>query len=303
MPPDLRLALANGQGERNGTSGLERTSSTPRVLPALLVSFVYLPPFQFNRPRYAFRDWVLDSGAFSAFASGTVIDLAQYIDTCRALLATDPQLTEVFALDVIGDHLASRRNCEAMWKAGVPAIPCYHRGEPEAELLSMARDYPKLALGGVARLRGPEKLRWAEQCFARVWPKRIHGFGFGRTTAPVALGGRDQLGARAVPLRELETLRQDVGARELSEPPLRGGVPPRTRSEGAGQVADPHDRARRAPRRRPRAPSRARGEANPLRAPALRYGVREGGRHMTVIFLVLVSLLGVILLIARARKG
>jgi hypothetical protein len=31
----------------------------------------------------------------------------------------------------------------------------------------------------MARLRGERKLRFAEQCFARVWPKAIHGFGVG----------------------------------------------------------------------------------------------------------------------------
>lgn len=171
--PAVRLALSNGQAERNPT--LEYTGHHP----ALLVSFVYLKAFQANRVRYAFRDWVLDSGAFSAHQLGVTIDLPAYIETAKELLATDPQLTEVYALDVIGDHVASRRNCEAMWDAGVPAIPCYHRGEPEDALLSMARIYPKIALGGVALMRGPAKLHWASQCFARVWPKRVHGFGFG----------------------------------------------------------------------------------------------------------------------------
>lgn len=178
MPPDLRLALANGQAERNGSLDAVATS-TASTAPGLLVSFVYLAPFQANRHRYHFRDWVMDSGAFSAKNSGLTITLEDYIDKCRELLATDPLLTEVYALDVIGDHVASRRNCEAMWEAGIPAIPCYHHGEPEAVLLNLAAQYPKIALGGAVGLRSAYKLQWAQQCFARVWPKRIHGFGFG----------------------------------------------------------------------------------------------------------------------------
>lgn len=171
-PPTVRLAYHN-EGKRTLSTPLDNQA------PALLVSFVYLPGFLKNRHRYHFRDWVLDSGAFSAHNSGTVIDLQAYIDTAKELLANDPQLTEVFALDVIGDHKASMRNCEEMWKQGVPAIPCFHRGTDWSELVSLAKNYPKIALGGVAMLRGNEKMNFAQQAFARIWPARVHGFGYG----------------------------------------------------------------------------------------------------------------------------
>lgn len=179
----VRLALAGTNENR------ARTAFAPHheAKPALLVSFVYLKSFQLGRGGYGFRDWVLDSGAFSAHMSGTDIPLRTFIETAKQLLATDARLTEVFALDVIGDWKASLRNCEAMWKAGVPAIPCYHRGEPLHVLQEMARQYPKIALGGVARTRIQEKNRWAAQCFARVWPKRIHGFGFGSEASVMAM--------------------------------------------------------------------------------------------------------------------
>ena len=146
-------------------------------VPALLVSYVYLKPFLANKHKYVFRDWVMDSGGFSAWKSGTEINLQEYIDTCLRLLETDDKLTEVFALDVIGDWEASARNTEEMWRQGVPAIPAYHPGEPEAALLEMAKTYPKIALGGTVGTHAKEKDRWIGQCFARVWPKKIHGFG------------------------------------------------------------------------------------------------------------------------------
>lgn len=155
--------------------------------PALLVSYVYLDGFLKHREKYCFRDWVLDSGAFSAHNSGTAISLQAYIDTAKRLLETDGKLTEVFALDVIGDDKASLRNCEEMWKQGIPAIPTYHRGSPEAALKYLAANYPKIALGGVAMLRGDAKMKWANQCFARVWPKKIHGFGFGTESQVLGL--------------------------------------------------------------------------------------------------------------------
>ena len=80
-----------------------------------------------------------------------MIDLREYIETARELLATDPTLTEVFSLDVIGSPEGSRANTEAMWEAGIPAIPCFHYGEPEALLFEMARAYPKIAIGGSGR--------------------------------------------------------------------------------------------------------------------------------------------------------
>jgi hypothetical protein len=169
--PTVRLAF--------GARAPEGRSLTGDRLPGLLVSYAYLKPFLRNRHRYKFRDWVMDSGAFSAANSGKTISLDQYIAICKDLMANDPALVEIFALDVIGDYKASARNCAAMWDAGIPAIPCFHYGEPESALHEMAATYPKIAIGGVAYKRGNGKLRWAEQVFARVWPKRIHGFAFG----------------------------------------------------------------------------------------------------------------------------
>lgn len=155
--------------------------------PALLVSYAYLTTFLRDQGRYAYRDWVMDSGAFTAFASGKTVDLQAYIDTCKRLLEIDPKLTEVYALDVIGDWRGTVKNTEEMWRQGVPAIPCYHIGSPEDVLKGLARDYPKVALGGVAAATSQKKDFWAQQCFARIWPCKVHGFGFGSGRSIMAL--------------------------------------------------------------------------------------------------------------------
>ncbi len=142
-----------------------------------LVSYYYLDGFLKVQPDYLYRDWVMDSGAFSAHNSGVVIDLPTYIGMCGRLLDNDKTLAEVYALDVIGDHEASLINTETMWEHGIPAIPCYHAGEPWEFLVHIAKHYPKIAIGGVARKGTEVKMKFAEQCFARVWPKKIHGFG------------------------------------------------------------------------------------------------------------------------------
>lgn len=159
-------------------SKLERRALTDRhsPLPAILVSHFYIKGFDRAREAFVFRDWVMDSGAFSAHSVGIHVDLDEYIDACRVRLESDPLLSEVYSLDVIGDHKASLENWLAMKAAGIPAIPTFHLGSPWAALDEL-RDAPKIALGGMVG-KGPSvKDEFIGQCFARVWPKRLHGFG------------------------------------------------------------------------------------------------------------------------------
>lgn len=181
LAPTVRMALSNSPAERNGTL------HNLREFPAILVSFYYLEPFLKNRALYSYRDWVMDSGAFSAHFSGKSIDIMEYIEKCKELIATDSKLTEVFSLDVIGDWRKGVKNLEKMWNSGIRAIPCYHIGEPESLLVSLAKEYPKIALGGVALAKGGIKMEFAKQCFSRVWPKKIHGFGYGSQSQILAL--------------------------------------------------------------------------------------------------------------------
>ena len=186
--------------EEAGKYGKAFTTVVQEHAPALLVSYVYVEPFLKKQASYCYRDWVLDSGAFSAHMSGTEIKLQDYIDFCKKILERDPTLTEVFALDVIGDAKASQKNVEEMWRQGVPAIPCFHANEPESFIYEMAKDYPKIALGGVAMQKGEAKNNWAEQCFARIWPKKVHGFGFG-----------SQDGIMAVPWHSVDSTNWEIG--------------------------------------------------------------------------------------------
>lgn len=155
-------------------------------LPALLTSFFYLKGFLKKRTEISMRSWALDSGAFTAHNSGATISLADYIETAKHLQATDPLLQDVFALDVIGDFSASIKNAECMNRAGVQAIPTFHHGGNYADLRAMAKDYPKVALGGMAaklernhgqRLSKRDKHYFIAKCFQVIWPKRVHLFG------------------------------------------------------------------------------------------------------------------------------
>lgn len=157
---------------------LRDIADTRRFPPAsFLVSFIILKPFFKARSAYVFKEWVMDSGAFSAFNSGVEIKVGDYIQTCLELQRTDPSLTEIFSLDVIGNAPATLRNTELLWKAGVRAIPTFHFGEPWEVLIELARSYPKLAIGGCVGVSQKKKFAFMEQVFARVWPKKLHGFG------------------------------------------------------------------------------------------------------------------------------
>jgi hypothetical protein len=173
--PTVQLGVYGGSADRYP----ECTEYDLPEKPSLLVSYFYLKQFELNKHRYLYRDWVMDSGAFSAHFSGKEIDLLAYIEKSKELMATDPTLTEIYSLDVIGDWKGSLRNCEQMWEAGVKAIPTYHVGEPESVLIDLASRFDKIALGGAVGLHAKKKLEWARQCFKRIWPKKVHGFGFG----------------------------------------------------------------------------------------------------------------------------
>jgi hypothetical protein len=153
----------------------------PKLKPSILLSYHYLrktKDWRDDIKDWGYTDWVLDSGAYTAHSQGFTIDVEEYIEFCLEALQHQTRLTMVFGLDVIGDEKKTLKNCERMWEAGIPAVPTYHVDEPEAYLKYIAQEFPKIALGGVAARQGM-KLKWAEQCFARVWPKKIHGFAYG----------------------------------------------------------------------------------------------------------------------------
>lgn len=151
------------------------TASRPDS-PAYLIAYPFLDSWAEQRGSKLYRRWVLDSGAFSAHTQGAPIDKASFHRAAKAALDSNDPPSTVFGLDVIGDWRASLRNVEEAVAMGIPAVPTFHYGDPEDYLLGIAKDYPMIALGGVARLPNQTRLSWAKQCFARVWPLRMHGF-------------------------------------------------------------------------------------------------------------------------------
>ncbi len=168
----VHLAIGGSVG------GIRKTLSQPFAYgePAVLVSYAYRQVWDAVRETANVRHWIMDSGAFTAHASGKPVDLQAFIDHCHRELENDPSLKAVFGLDVIGDHEASMRNVEEMVRQGIPAIPTIHSSAP-TEAMQEARRYPLAALGGMVGKSRKVQRAFCEQAFAVLWPKWLHAFG------------------------------------------------------------------------------------------------------------------------------
>lgn len=169
----IRLACAESS---TGHYWLERAREL-NLNPSVLVSYFYLKKPIYESIKKIKNEYVLDSGAFSAWNSKKEIDIIQYAEECCELMKNENKPVEIYSLDVIGDSKKTQKNTEYLWSKGIQAIPTFHVGEPEDYLIGIARDYPKIAFGGAVGFHG--KYDWAKQCMLRIWPKKVHGFGFG----------------------------------------------------------------------------------------------------------------------------
>lgn len=176
--PTVRLAHKSAQGDNNlmGIRGVERIPQS--IAPALLVSYVYVDGFLKNQHRYCYRDWMMDSGAYSAYNSGKVIDIDEYIEACKRLRASDPTLKEIIGLDVIGSAEGSRKNSFYMKDKGVEIVPVFHFGEDFGLLKDYCAAFDKVGLSCRFGETMEESNWFYDQCFAHGWPKKFHSFGW-----------------------------------------------------------------------------------------------------------------------------
>lgn len=121
-----------------------------------------------------------DSGAFSAWSLGKIVDIGAYADW---LYLYRDWFAFYANLDVVGEPKKGMKNLAYLEGRGLHPIPVYHAGEPWRYLEEMAKSYPVVGLGGIARAFGSLKARgkgeaWLGKCFDIAGDVTVfHGFG------------------------------------------------------------------------------------------------------------------------------
>jgi hypothetical protein len=123
----------------------------------------------------------LDSGAFSAWANNTEINLQEYIDFIHL---NKKQIETYACLDDITSPEKTWANQKEMEKQGLTPLPVYHTGE-DKEYLKKAMSYDYFAIGGMALSSSVNRTIYFDELFSIICPKsnnffpthKVHGFG------------------------------------------------------------------------------------------------------------------------------
>ncbi len=119
----------------------------------------------------------LDSGAFSAFSKGLVVDLDKYIEYIKK---NDIFLETYANLDVIGDEKATAYNLKYMEDRGLKPLPVFHYKSDLNILKELVSKYDYIALGGLVPLAKKKRIlrSWLDTCFSIIQDKvKVHAFG------------------------------------------------------------------------------------------------------------------------------
>lgn len=145
----------------------------------------------------------LDSGAFSAWTKGSVIDIDEY---CAFIKANIDHIDVYPCLDVIpgkpgaGNATDKERDAAAdqtwanylyMKREGLDPIPVFHYGEDWRHLTRMVT-YPGcdyIGIGGLVGVPGPLRILWLDRLFKRLCDAEgmpiVKTHGFGMTSVPL----------------------------------------------------------------------------------------------------------------------
>lgn len=190
----MRAWLATGPGDRFFQAMKE--GGHPQWLGAFPIQDKYLAMLHPTDFRF-----FLDSGAYSAWSKGAVIDIDEYCAFIRANI----ELIEVYAsLDVIpgepGKAATERQRDEAaeqswrnylyMVREGLDPLPVYHYGE-DMRFLERMLDHgcPYIGIGGLVGVQGEQRRLWLDRVFDRLTDANgkpiVKTHGFGMTSIPL----------------------------------------------------------------------------------------------------------------------
>jgi hypothetical protein len=123
----------------------------------------------------------LDSGAFSAYANKTTVDIQAYI---KFIKEHENEIETYANLDDIGCPDKTWDNQKEMERQGLHPIPVYHLNE-DPKYLEMAMKYEYFAVGGLASAKGAGLAPFVRNVFVKLCTKesnylpthKVHGFG------------------------------------------------------------------------------------------------------------------------------
>lgn len=116
---------------------------------------------------------VVDSGAFTAWKSGTEIKLDDYCGFIESLPVTP---WRYFTLDKVGDAHGTAENYRIMLRRGFDPVPIFTRGE---DLTALDRFYETSDVVGLGGLVGTQGNRgFVNGIMQRVGKRRVHWLGF-----------------------------------------------------------------------------------------------------------------------------
>ena len=128
-------------------------------------------------------EYILDSGAYSSYKIGAIIDIDEYCDFIRKY---EKIIDYYIVLDVIGSDVKSYENLLYMQAKGLNPLPVFHQGD-DFKYLEKFTDgsYDFICLSPLDYSgKGSNMVRWLDECFGNYIcdnegkPKmKVHGLG------------------------------------------------------------------------------------------------------------------------------
>lgn len=129
-----------------------------------------------NLIKYGDRiNFLLDSGAFTAWKSGKPIELNQYCDFLDSLPIKP---WRYFALDVVGDAKATMANYEKMLQRGYKPIPVFTPSQEFTDIEKYYKTTDMIGCGGLTNKFGKDGIRYLQKVIEHVKGRKIHLLGY-----------------------------------------------------------------------------------------------------------------------------
>ena len=131
-----------------------------------------------------FKNFLLDSGAFTFLSSGKIVDFDAYTEEYAAFIRKW-DVKNFFELDIdsiVGLKEVERLRTKLMDLTGRKPIPVWHKNRGKEYFVEMCKEYPYVAIGGIVTKEIP--IRIYEKMFpwfiatAHKYGSKIHALGY-----------------------------------------------------------------------------------------------------------------------------